>query len=911
MEGVEGALTFLMVDMVGSTRSWEDAPEPTADVIVMFRDVWSPLVRRPQCVDHRDMGDGLFAVFTDAPTAVDVALTIQDEVGRRPWTSAAPSFRMGIYTGTPFSVVDGNYGPPANRCQRLMEVGHGGQVLASASTVAELPSSVARRYLGRHRLRDLRHDEPVYQLSPGEFPPIHSLDAGLRRLPRLRTATVGRADDIRAVTALLAEKPLTTLIGPGGVGKTRLALEAAAEASLAYAKHVLSDGLHFCDLGPVMDPTTLVDTVASSLDVPRRRDQALIDGIVDQLRHRRFLLLLDNCEHVLDAAAELVSTLMARCPSTVLLATSRAPLGVPGEHLYSVPPMPLPPSTPDPVRIEANEAVRLFLARALDADPNLVVDEEAVTAIGRICRQCDGLPLAIELIASRCRSLSPQDIAAALAVEDVTLPVRRPSAFERQRTIENTIAWSYDLLEPDARLLLDIASVFSAEFGITALEAVGQPWIPTTSTRRLVSNLVDMSMVESRSAVGGTRLRMLETIRAFANAKLQLSGRAPDVVRRHIDHYARLAEEAGLGMWTADELWWRRRFTVELPNLQAAAIAAVETEQWDAALSIPIAMRNFAHYGGHYEVFGWVEEAARAARATANPLLPDALGCAGFGRWLRNDLDGACQLCEEAMRIEQEARLEPSRQVRMTLMATALYAGDVPAASRWGREMVAISDAGGVTWLRSMARSVSSIIEIFNDPPYARELAREGLRLADMLGNPSARCHALLGIGITHADEDPAAAAAALAECVALSDQVANQWTGGMSRIGLLRAQSRLGDHERLLASAADLLRHWLDVGDWAQVWTTLQLVAGELAGRGRDADALTVEGALMRIGTGSGFYQDPLSQRHAAAVAAAAERLTPAEAEDARRRGGRLSERQVVEWVLDVIDAERVVVAN
>jgi len=913
MEGAPAAraLSFLMVDMVGSTRSWEDDPNPTADAIVTFRDIWWPQVQRPHCVDHTDLGDGLFAVFDDAATAVDAALSIQEAVDRRPWSTVAPSFRMGIYTGTPHSIVDGNYGRPANRCQRLMEVGHGGQVLAAASTVAELPSSVPRRYLGRHRLRDLRHDEPVYQLSDGEFPPILSLDAGLRRLPRLRTATVGRVDDIRAVTALIAEKPLITLIGPGGVGKTRLALEAAAEASLSYAKHLLADGLHFCDLGPVIEPATLLDVVARSLEVPRRRDQQLVDGIVAQLRDRRLLVVLDNCEHVLDAAAELVSTLLQESRGTIVLATSRAPLGVPGEHVYRVPPMSLPPSSADPAAIEANESVRLFVARALDANPDLVLDEEAVTAVGQICRHCDGLPLAIELVASRCRSLSPGDIVDALAIEPLTLPTRPLTAFERQRTIENTIAWSYDLLDPKARVLLDAASVFAPDFDVVALGAVAEPWVPAASTRRLVSSLVDMSMVDSHAALGGARLRLLETIRGFAAARLELSGRGTEVTTRHIEHYARVADEAALGMWTADEDSWRRRFAVELPNLQVAAMAALATEHWDAALSIPVAMRNFAHYGGHYEVFTWVEVAARAARDTGHPLLPEALGCAAFGRWLHNDLEGARTLCEEAMAIEDQAGLAPNRQVRMTLMATALYSGDIPSASKWGREMVAISDAGGVTWLRSMARSTSSIIEFFNDPAYARVLAREGLRLADELGNPSARCHALFGIGVTNADDNPEAAADALVECVELSDRVGNQWTGGMSRIGLLRAQSVLGDRPRVLVSAADLLRHWLDVGDWAQVWTTLQVVAGELAVLGRDADALTVEGALVRIGMGSGFYQDPLSQQHAAAVAAAATRLTAEDAAAARLRGGWLSERQIVEYVLEVIDAERCAVAN
>ena len=461
-----------------------------------------------------------------------------------------------------------------------------------------------------------------------------------RRLPRPRTATIGRVDDIHEITDALGQGGLTTLVGPGGVGKTRLALEAAAEASLVYARNVLADGLCFCDLAPVADPAALLDLLRTSLEVPRRPDQSMVDGIVDYLRHRRSLIILDNCEHLLEACCDLASTLLARSPDTVLLATSRAPLGVPGEFIRPVAPMPLPPNTPDPVPIGGNESVRLFLARAYDANPALVIDDRSLLAIGQICRQCDGLPLAIELTASRCRALTPAEIIDALAREGVNPPSSRPRAFERQRTIENTIAWSYDLLDEDARTLLDISSVFAPEFDLVALETVSRESIPEGSSRRLVTDLVGTSMLESHPGPEGSRLRALETIRAFSWAKLVTSGRSDVVVRKHEDHYLGLAKEAGLGMWTAQELRWKQRFAIDYPNLRAAALSALEARHWDAALGIPCAMRNFGHYGGRYEVFSWAEDAARAARDSAHPLLAETFGNAAFGRWLRNDLVG-------------------------------------------------------------------------------------------------------------------------------------------------------------------------------------------------------------------------------------------------------------------------------
>ena len=241
----------------------------------------------------------------------------------------------------------------------------------------------------------------------------------------------------------------------------------------------------------------------------------------------------------------------------------------------------------------------------------------------------------------------------------------------------------------------------------------------------------------------------------------------------------------------------------------------------------------------------------------------------------------------------------------MTLMVTALYQGDVDAAVRWGHEVVRLSDEGGVVWLRSMARSVGAVIEYFHDLSYAEQLARAGLALAESIGNPTARALALFAIGVATESEDPEGAVGALSESIRLSDDVGNQWAAGMSRIALLRAQSGLSDRAQVLRNASELLRHWLEVGDWAQVWTTLQLVAALLGERGRDADAVTVEAALVRAGAGAGFYRDPLSQQHAAAVAEARARLSVQAAQAAYDLGERLTEREVVERVLTIIEDE------
>ena len=279
------------------------------------------------------------------------------------------------------------------------------------------------------------------------------------------------------------------------------------------------------------------------------------------------LLLLDNCEHLAAPCAEFVSTLTARCPGTVVLMTSRSPLGLPEERLYTVAPMRVPPKRPSGASIDDHESVVLFLARARDVNPEMPLDTASLESIAEICRRCDGLPLAIELIASRCRALTPQEILEALDHEQVTLPTARPSAFERQRTIENTVAWSYELLDDEARATLDVASVFAPEFDLDALRHVGADVVPPSHTARVVRHLVDMSMLESHPGRDGSRFRALETIRLFGWAELETKGHVETATQRHADHYLALAQEAGLGMWTQDEAWWSKRLALELPNL--------------------------------------------------------------------------------------------------------------------------------------------------------------------------------------------------------------------------------------------------------------------------------------------------------------------------------------------------------
>ena len=361
-----------------------------------------------------------------------------------------------------------------------------------------------RRFLGMHRLRDLKQAEPVYQLSDGDFPPILSLDARTRRLPKLRTETVGRTNDIREVTDAIERRTGITLIGPGGVGKTRLALEVAAEATLGYARNILADGLCFCDLAPITDPATLPELVGASLELPHRRHQTIVDSIIDHLRHRRTLLLLDNCEHLVEPCADSASMLRP-VPRHDVLMTSRSPLGLAQERLYTVAPMWVPPKQREGRASRITSQYVCFLRGPGTSIPNC---RSTPHRCRRSLRSVAG--------ATVCRSRSSSSRRAAgrspcarsstrCQDEQVILPWTRPSAFERQRTIENAVAWSYKLLDSEARTLLNVASVFAPEFDLAALRFVGADRracprgaaSPTSSTCRCWRAIPDRRAVDS------------------------------------------------------------------------------------------------------------------------------------------------------------------------------------------------------------------------------------------------------------------------------------------------------------------------------------------------------------------------------------------------------------------------------
>ena len=519
-----GTVTFLVSDAARS--------ELVATVVAAHNGM------RPEALGPAGALDTVVAVFGSAVDAVATAVDIQHQVLAQPPPEDAVEPRTGLHTGEALLRDDRYYtGAALTRCARLRDIAHGGQILLSATTASlvadALPHGSVLRDLGTHRLRDLSHPERVFELRAAgfdrDFPPLRSLDAVAHNLPIQLTSFVGRAGELAAVERLVRDERLVTLTGTGGAGKTRLAAQVAAE----LADH-WPDGVWWVDLGPVTDPALVAELTASTIGVmvepvggPRR-------ALSLQLRERRVLVCLDNCEHLLDASAELVETMLRSCSEVSVLATSREPLGVAGEMVWRVP------------SLQEDEAVALFVDRASRVRPWFTLDGTNEAAVRTLCRRLNGIPLAVELAAAWLRTLTPAQIAAGLD-DRFALLVRGPrGAARRQQTLAASMDWSHDLLGETDRVVFRRLGAFAGGFTLDAARAVCADGtagsIAESDVLTALGRLVDKSLVVVEERAGDARYRLLETIRQYAIDRLDGAGERDTARERHLDHFLALAE---------------------------------------------------------------------------------------------------------------------------------------------------------------------------------------------------------------------------------------------------------------------------------------------------------------------------------------------------------------------------------
>ena len=600
-----GTVTLLFTDVEGSVGLWEADGEAMADASGRYGRIVREQVRAAGGQVFNTVGEAFRVVFADSSAGLASAVAIQRAVGTEPWPpDALIRVRMALHSGACVQ-RDGDYvGPVVNRADRLLAAGHGGQILVSGATyellAGRLPGGMGFEDLGEHRLKDLGRAERVFQVTGPDlaagFGPLRSLDDPALRHNLLSQATsfVGRGAELAELRSLVAGgSRLVTITGPGGIGKSRLALQLGA--SLLDGG---GDGVWLVELAPVADPELVARTVAAVLAVREEPARPVLDTLVDAVGDRHLMVILDNAEHVLGAAAKVADAMLRSCPRAYLLVTSREPLGISGEHVFRVPPLSVPPADlATPARLAAFESVQLFIDHASMHRQGFALDDANAGAVAAVCVRLDGIPLALELAAARLRSLSVPEISSRLDQRFQLLTGGSRTARPRHQTLRALIDWSYDLLSPEEQLVLDRLSVFAAGWTLEAAEVVASAggtgeWLVLDH----LAALVDKSLVQAEEIDGSTRYRLLETVRQYAAERLaRRAGSEPNDSRAvHRDYYLALVEAAGPHLRGRDQAVWLDRLEVEFDNIRAAlAFSIADPDCAEPGLRLAAGLRWF------------------------------------------------------------------------------------------------------------------------------------------------------------------------------------------------------------------------------------------------------------------------------------------------------------------------------
>ena len=600
-----GVVTFLFTDIEGSTRRWEADPEVMRAALADHDDVLRTAIEAHGGRVFKHTGDGVCAVFTSPRAAVDAAVTAQ--------RALELPVRMGISTGEAELRGADYFGAVLNRAARVMAAGHGGQILLADST-AGLLSGVDLLDLGPRRLRDLPTPVGVFQVRAHglrrDFPPLRALDASPGNLRAATTSFIGRESEVAELRAAVKAHRLVTLTGVGGVGKTRLALEVAARLADEFP-----DGVWVFELAAVTDPAAVPDAVAAVLGITQQPGKTVSESVAAALEGRVRLLVIDNCEHVLDAAADLIEAILAQSATVRVVATSREGLGIAQEQVWPVPSLDIGAGTD-------SAAVSLFVERAQGIAPSFaMVNGDESAAIVEICQRLDGIPLAIELAASRMVSMTASEVRDRLD-QRFRLLVGARRGLERHHTLRHAVAWSYDLLDDTEKLVLDCCSVFAGGFDLQSACAVaGSDDLDEYAILEVLDALVRKSLLVTDRSSGRTRFSMLETIRQFAEEQLVARGEASEIRVAHSRYFA--GREADImARWDSP----RQReaydwFAVELANLRAAFRWAADQGDLDAAATIATYAAFLGLWVNNYEPIAWAEELIEPARAVDHPRL--------------------------------------------------------------------------------------------------------------------------------------------------------------------------------------------------------------------------------------------------------------------------------------------------
>jgi predicted ATPase/class 3 adenylate cyclase len=823
-----GTVTFLLTDIEGSTRLWETVPEAMEEALERHNRLLTSVIEDHggMVVTSRGEGDSFFAVFASAVAAVEAAGACQLALNTEPWPEGVVlRVRMGLHTGEAH-VQKGDYvdHAPINRCARVKAAGHGGQVLVTKTTRdlagGRLGGGFGLQKLGEFRLRDLAEPELIYQLThadlPADFPPIRTLAGQTSNLPVLLSSFIGRERDVAQATAALGQARLVTLTGPGGIGKTRLAVAVGEQLAGRFTA-----GVVFVPLAAVTDPALVLDGVARAVGAGLGGAGAPLQVLAEWLGEDRWLLILDNLEQVVSAAGDL-GELLARCPQVAILATSRTVLGLAAEHEYPVPPLGVPDTAPTGpagpaglgsspavalADLGSSPAVALFVDRARAVRPGFALTEGNAAAVVEICRRLEGLPLAIELAAARTRLLDPAGLLARLAASLDALGSGAVDLPERQRTLRATVDWSVGLLEDGERSLLEVLAVFTGGWAVEAAAPVAG--LGEDRALELLEALARHSLIQLDHTGPGPRCQMLETVRAFVAERLAARPDAAEIRRRHAGYYRALAGQADRPLRGAGQAEWLEVLQADARNLATAVDWHLANEPATLPHMFRILWPFWSIRDHMAEGRSWVDqllltavsldsparaELEWAATVTANEVGDDAAALAASRRlepllaeiqdpllrgichlamgWtspITGDVEGALREAHASLE-ELRGRDEPfwTAMAAFTPAVLETALGRADEALEHLREVRELADRSGYAWLTASSRVQLGTLAVMQGQPHqARELLEEALdvSLANRITRGVTLCLAAFArLALAEGDPERAALLAGAAE---------------------------------------------------------------------------------------------------------------------------------------------------
>ena len=813
-----GVVTFLFTDVEGSTRRWETDADEMRTALVVHDEVLRNAIDAHDGFLFKHTGDGVCAAFASPKAAVDAAVAVQREL--------ALPVRMGLATGEA-QLRDGDYfGAVLNRAARVMSAGHGGQILMADST-ASLLSGVDLVDLGPRRLRDLPTPMGVFQVRAQglltDFPRLRGVDSNPGNLRPAILGLIGRDSEVSAIQSALRSHRLVTLTGVGGVGKTCLALEVATQLADEFP-----DGVWVFELAGIADPGAVPDAVAAVLGITQQPGKSVAQSVASVLEGRSRLLVFDNCEQVVDSVADLVEAILATSATVTVLATSREGIGIAEERLWRVP------------SLSGGAAIALFVERA----QSLVSDglDQEVTAVEDICRRLDGIPLAIELAASRMSSMTAEEVRDRLD-DRFKLLVGSRRGLERHQTLRQTVAWSYDLLDDAEKLLLARCSVFSGGFDLKSARAVaGADDVDDYAVLDRLDALVRKSLLMADRSTGRTRFSMLETIRQFAEEQLAASGDAADVRDVHARYFAGCEADI-LALWDSprqrEVYTW---FITETANLRTAFRWAADRGDLDVAATIAAYAGFLGYVTGNCEPITWVEEVIEPARADDHPRLAFLYVIASVC-WMAGRVDAAIGYTDACQPLLSSEHCEVPFGVD-GLIGSAYLAIGQP--ERWAESARAqLARGRGANPVARASLVLALAAAGWRDE--ALSAATGLIDAAEVSDNPTALSVALLAHGYIFREADPARAMAALRRGLTIAQDNGQRGYESDMASTLGRLEAAHGDPLAALDHLTVALRNYHNSGNTNQMNTTLVILAVVLDRLGHYESSATISGGSAR----------------------------------------------------------------